>query len=110
MDNALGYALAVEGRHLFEQLIILHEQWTARTGGQRVLVIADGIAMRRGQLFPLFHVSLLLGLDRIGLRVVNLLPIGIPTDNRIPRVIGRRNPDAELQEIRYKLWAPLFGM
>ena len=44
VDGALGNALTVLVRELFEQLIVLHQQRAARSGGDGVLVVGDGIA------------------------------------------------------------------
>src|SRR5258708_22492291 len=44
MHHPLGDALAVEMGHLLDQPEILHEQWTARTGGEGILIVGDGCA------------------------------------------------------------------
>jgi hypothetical protein len=44
VNGAFGNALAILMGELLEQLIILHQHRTAGTGGDRVLVICDGIA------------------------------------------------------------------
>ena len=59
MDDAFRHAFAVERRHLLEQLIILHQQGAARAGGQRILIVADRVALGGGQLLFLGHRDLL---------------------------------------------------
>ena len=44
VDDALGNALAVKMRVLFEQLPVLNQQRTALSDGQRVLVVAHRYA------------------------------------------------------------------
>jgi len=41
VDNAFGNALAVEMRVLLEELVILHQQRSTRTGGEAVLVVGQ---------------------------------------------------------------------
>ena len=55
MNNALGNALTVLVRELFEQLIILKQQRAACAGGQRVLIIGDGRASRSRELGRVCH-------------------------------------------------------
>jgi glucan phosphoethanolaminetransferase (alkaline phosphatase superfamily) len=44
VDSALRNALAILVSELFQQLIILHQERFARTGGDEVLVVGDRIA------------------------------------------------------------------
>jgi hypothetical protein len=44
MHDALGDTFAVEMRVLLKKLPVLNQQRAARTGGQAVLIIADGNA------------------------------------------------------------------
>ena len=64
MHDPLGDSLAIEMGVLFKKLPILHQQRSARAGGQAVLVVADGDARGGGQLGLRVHSTLLgLGLD-----------------------------------------------
>jgi hypothetical protein len=49
VDDAFRHPFAVLVGQLFQQLIILHQQGSARTGAERVLVVGDRRAARRGQ-------------------------------------------------------------
>ena len=51
MDGALGDALPILMRKLFEQLIILHQQRPARACRERILVVGNRIAGGRGHDF-----------------------------------------------------------
>jgi hypothetical protein len=42
VDDALGDALAVEARQLFDEVVVLQQRRSARTGGLRILVSATG--------------------------------------------------------------------
>jgi hypothetical protein len=57
VDDALGNALAVEVGVLLEQLPVLHQQRSARAGGQRVLIVCNRCATLGGQLFWFIHLS-----------------------------------------------------
>ena len=55
MDDALGNSLAVEVGVLLEQLPVLHQQRSARAGGQRVLIVYNRCAALGGQFFWFIH-------------------------------------------------------
>jgi len=46
MDRTLGDPLTILVCQLLEQLVILHEERAARTGGHRVLIVGNGRAGR----------------------------------------------------------------
>jgi len=54
VDSALRNALAILVSELFQQLIILHQERSARTGGDGVLVVGDRIAARCSHDFDFF--------------------------------------------------------
>jgi predicted phosphoribosyltransferase len=49
MEHSLGNALAVEMRHLLQQVKIAQQARPARAGRQAVLIVDDGIAGGGGQ-------------------------------------------------------------
>jgi hypothetical protein len=51
MDHTLGNPLPIEVRHLLDQVKVLHQNRTARTRSERILIVADGYAGSRGQRF-----------------------------------------------------------
>jgi hypothetical protein len=53
---SLGDSLASEVGKLVEQVEVLHEQRSAWTGSERVLVVVEGISRRGGDSF-LFHLN-----------------------------------------------------
>jgi hypothetical protein len=55
VNHAFGNPLAVEVRHLFEQLVILDEHRSAGARRQGVLVVANRTACGRGESFLFFH-------------------------------------------------------
>ncbi len=69
MDRPLGDAFAVLIGELFQQLPILHQQWAARTGGQRVLVVSDWGAGSGGQFGRFGHGVFSYPAYRVGLSV-----------------------------------------
>src|SRR5216684_6811146 len=48
VDGALGNALAILMCEFFKELVVLHQERSARTGGNGVLVVRDGISRRSG--------------------------------------------------------------
>ena len=55
MHNPLGHPLSVKGRHFLQQLVILHQERTARARRQRILIVADRIPVSRCQLPSVTH-------------------------------------------------------
>jgi hypothetical protein len=49
MDHTLGNTLVVEVKDLLAEMKVVDERWTAGADAQRVLVVGDGAALRRGQ-------------------------------------------------------------